>query len=61
MPEMIFDTAKIDAVLDQVSWNDQGLVPAIAQDAASRDILMMAWMNREALATSFNKEIKDPT
>src|SRR5690606_24146355 len=36
--------------LDAVHWNADGLVPAIAQDAASGDILMMAWMNREALA-----------
>lgn len=35
--------------LNQVYWNDEGLVPAIAQDAASGDILMVAWMNREAL------------
>ncbi len=36
--------------LDTVNWNTDGLVPAIAQDAATGDILMMAWMNREALA-----------
>lgn len=36
--------------LDQVSWNDDGLIAAIAQDQASGDILMMAWMNRAALA-----------
>lgn len=35
--------------LNKVNWNDEGLVPAIAQDAASGDILMVAWMNREAL------------
>jgi phosphoribosyl-AMP cyclohydrolase len=35
--------------LDQVAWNSDGLVPAIAQDAESGQILMMAWMNREAL------------
>ena len=35
--------------LDAVQWNDDGLVPAIAQDAESGDILMMAWMNRESL------------
>ncbi len=35
--------------LEAVHWNDQGLVPAIAQDAASGDVLMVAWMNREAL------------
>jgi phosphoribosyl-AMP cyclohydrolase len=38
-----------DAWLDEVSWDDDGLVPAIAQDAADGRILMMAWMNREAL------------
>jgi len=35
--------------LNKVSWSEEGLVPAIAQDAESGDILMMAWMNREAL------------
>lgn len=35
--------------LDAVKWDAQGLVPAIAQDAASGEILMVAWMNREAL------------
>ena len=35
--------------LDQVKFNDQGLVPAIAQDRASGDVLMLAWMNREAI------------
>jgi phosphoribosyl-AMP cyclohydrolase len=36
--------------LDDVNWDAGGLVPAIAQDAASGDVLMVAWMNREALA-----------
>ena len=36
--------------LDDVTWDRDGLVPAIAQEAASGDILMVAWMNREALA-----------
>ena len=35
--------------LDAVKWDPQGLVPAIAQDAISGEILMVAWMNREAL------------
>jgi phosphoribosyl-AMP cyclohydrolase len=35
--------------LDAVKWDAQGLVPAIAQDAGSGEILMVAWMNREAL------------
>ncbi|MEM6973860.1 MAG: phosphoribosyl-AMP cyclohydrolase [Pseudomonadota bacterium] len=33
-----------------VKWDARGLIPAIAQDAASGDILMLAWMNAEALA-----------
>ncbi|MBN9094084.1 phosphoribosyl-AMP cyclohydrolase [Pandoraea pnomenusa] len=36
--------------LDKVSWDAQGLVPAIAQEVGSNDVLMFAWMNREALA-----------
>ena len=35
--------------LDEIQWNDDGLVPAIAQDAADGTVLMVAWMNREAL------------
>jgi phosphoribosyl-AMP cyclohydrolase len=36
--------------LDEVPWHEHGLVAAIAQDAASGKVLMVAWMNREALA-----------
>ena len=35
--------------LDAIKWNDDGLVPVIAQDAADGRVLMVAWMNREAL------------
>lgn len=35
--------------LDEIKWNEAGLVPAIAQDAESGVNLMMAWMNAEAL------------
>ena len=35
--------------LDQIDWNPDGLVPAIAQDHQSGEVLMLAWMNREAL------------
>lgn len=38
-----------DAALDQIKWTEDGLVGAIAQDAESGRILMMAWMNRESL------------
>lgn len=35
--------------LNKIKWDDQGLVPAIAQESGTGKILMMAWMNREAL------------
>ena len=35
--------------LDVVKFNDQGLVPAIAQDSTSGTVLMLAWMNRDAI------------
>jgi phosphoribosyl-AMP cyclohydrolase len=35
--------------LNEIKWDDQGLVPVIAQDAATGDVLMFAWANREAL------------
>jgi phosphoribosyl-AMP cyclohydrolase len=35
--------------LDQVKWGAQGLVPVIAQETGSNDVLMFAWMDREAL------------
>ena len=34
---------------DQVQWDAQGLVPVIAQERGTGDVLMFAWMNREAL------------
>ncbi len=36
--------------LDEVKWDPQGLVPVIAQEVGSNDVLMFAFMNREALA-----------
>lgn len=35
---------------DTLRYNDAGLIPAIAQDAESGEVLMMAWMNAEAVA-----------
>jgi phosphoribosyl-AMP cyclohydrolase len=35
--------------LNDVKWDEQGLMPAIAQDAQTGEVLMFAWMNREAL------------
>jgi len=42
--------------LEQVRWDDKGLVPAIAQDWSSGRILMMAWMNAEALALTVREQ-----
>ena len=36
-------------LLEKVKWNEQGLVAAIAQDVLSREVLMLAWMNRQSL------------
>lgn len=38
-----------DAWLNKITWTEDGLVPVIAQDAATGSVLMFAWMNREAL------------
>jgi phosphoribosyl-AMP cyclohydrolase len=41
-------TAKV--WLNKIKWDEHGLVPVIAQEAATGDVLMFAWMNRDALA-----------
>ncbi len=41
------DRSPVD--LESLCWNEQGLVPVIAQDVESGDVLMLAWANREAL------------
>ena len=38
--------------LDALKWDEHGMIPAIAQDAASGRVLMFAWMNRESLEAS---------
>lgn len=48
MPNVV-ETGAAEDWLDAIRWNSDGLVPAIAQDADTGDILMMAWMNRESL------------
>ena len=39
----------LNDILKDIKFNEQGLVPVIAQDADSKDVLMMAWMNEEAI------------
>jgi len=44
-----------DDWLNQIKWTDDGLVPAIAQDAETGRVLMFAWMNRESLGLTVEK------
>jgi len=41
--------SETEAFCRQINWNDQGLVPAIAQDWQTGEVLMLAWMNLQAL------------
>lgn len=44
-----YSETAIAAALDAISFDDKGLVPAIAQDRGSGEVLMMAWMDRTAV------------
>ncbi|HNQ49116.1 MAG TPA: phosphoribosyl-AMP cyclohydrolase [Hydrogenophilus thermoluteolus] len=48
------DSAAIEAALAAVRWGADGLIAAIAQDADDGTVLMVAWMNREALAETLH-------
>lgn len=41
---------------DEIAWNSDGLAPAIAQDAQSGRILVLAWMNRDALKATVSEQ-----
>lgn len=43
-------------VLQLIKWDSDGLVPAIAQDANSGEVLMMAWMNQQSLQLTIEKQ-----
>jgi phosphoribosyl-AMP cyclohydrolase len=43
------------SALDQLKFDEKGLIPAIAQDHKTGEVLMVAWMNRESLALSIEK------
>ena len=47
---MLHSTTNNSPWLKKVRWDENGLVPVIAQEASTGDILMFAWMNRDALA-----------
>ncbi len=44
--------SNFEQFIDSVSFNDRGLVPVIAQDVDSKEVLMLAWMNSDALRLS---------
>ena len=47
----IGNNSKMDWI-DDIKWDDKGLIPVIAQEIGTNDVLMFAWMNREALLTT---------
>ena len=48
------DNVMATMVLDAVKWNADGLVPAIAQDSTTNEVLMLAYMNRQSLALTIS-------
>ena len=47
-------STSLDSVLAELPWNENGLLPAIAQDYQSKRVLMLAWMNADALAETLS-------
>ncbi len=47
------NNTNLDNLLSSLKFNDQGLIPAIAQDSDKNDVLMMAWMNKESIKETF--------
>lgn len=45
----------VSTLLQDIKWNEDGLVPAIAQDWQSGEVLMLAWMNADALALTIQE------
>ncbi len=43
-------------LLEQIKWTEDGLIPVVAQDYQSKDILMFAWMNREAFSLTISEQ-----
>ena len=48
-------TEELTAVLEQLQFNERGLIPAIAQDSESGEVLMMAWMDQHAIQRSLDE------
>ncbi|MCE2926546.1 MAG: phosphoribosyl-AMP cyclohydrolase [Rickettsiales bacterium] len=39
----------VEGLVKRIKWNEQGLIPVVAQEASTHEVLMLAWMNAEAL------------
>jgi len=50
------DSVSLNVALDQLRFNEQGLIPAIAQQHDTGEILMMAWMNRDSLLETLKNQ-----
>lgn len=48
---------QMSKLVDEVRFNDQGLVGAVVQDHATGEVLMFAWMNREALEHTLRERV----
>ena len=46
----------IERFLNELSFNSDGLIPAIAQQFDSQEVLMLAWMNRESIEATLNEK-----
>lgn len=46
----------LEELIDQLAFNDENLIPVITQDAKSKDVLMFAWMNKEALTLTLTTQ-----
>ena len=42
-------TLALQGLIDELNFTDKGLIPVITQDATSKDVLMLAWMNMESI------------
>lgn len=49
-------TLPLDEVIEQLAFNEQGLIPVITQDANTKNMLMFAWMNKDALQKTIATE-----
>lgn len=54
MANLLPQPAMDDRILDRIAFGESGLVPVIAQQHGSGEVLMLAWMNREAVAETLN-------